>query len=86
MFTKTDTNMEKDESKCFIDSQGKMHCDGVSYFTVHENVTCKERMCSIERNVQCNGQERCMTSKDRLSITPNNQIFDRFVNEKFTWK
>jgi hypothetical protein len=75
-----------DEKKCFIDTQGKMYCNGASYFNVQENVDCPNRMCEIERKVECNGQDRCEASKTRLSISKNDQIYDRFVNEKHTWK
>ncbi len=75
-----------DESKCFYDSQGKVFCTGVSYFTVNETVNCPDRVCQIERKVDCKGQDRCEVTKDRLSVSKNDQIFDRFVNEKYTWK
>jgi hypothetical protein len=75
-----------DESKCFIDTQGKIYCNGTTYFDVRETVACPERMCQVERKVECHGQDRCQITQDRLSISKNDQLFDRFVNEKATWK
>ena len=76
----------KDESKCFIDTQGKVYCNGTTYFDVNEKVTCPQRMCQVDRKVDCNGQDRCQNVQSRLSISKNDQLYDRFVNEKFTWK
>jgi hypothetical protein len=74
------------ESKCFIDTQGKIYCNGTTYFNVQETVACPERMCQVQRKVECHGQERCQITKERLSISKNDQLFDRFVKEKETWK
>lgn len=74
-----------DESKCFYDSQGKIYCNGTSYFNVNEQVVCPDRMCQVQRKINCNGQDRCEVTQSRLSVSKNDQLFDRFVKEKETW-
>ena len=87
MYPKFDLSQhDADESKCFIDTQGKVFCNGTSYFKVNESVTCPERMCQVQRVVECHGQDRCEVAQGRLSISKNDQLFDRFVQEKETWK
>lgn len=87
MYPSFDFSKDKtDESKCFIDTQGKVFCDGTSYFKVNETVVCPERFCQINRKVDCSGQERCQAVQDRLSLSKNDQLFNRFVQEKDTWK
>lgn len=80
------TNSLETEEKCFYDTQGKMYCNGTTYFSVQENVVCPNRLCQVKTDVNCNGQERCQATEKRLSISKNDQLFDRFQNEKFTWK
>jgi hypothetical protein len=75
-----------DESQCFYDTQGRILCNNTTYFAVDEKVVCPDRMCKIETQVNCHGQDRCEATKSRLSISKNDQLYDRFVNEKHTWK
>lgn len=69
-----------DKLKCLYNTQGQVDCDkGINEVQNNGDIKCNDTRCLTPNITTPESAKKLTTSK-------NEQLFLRFVDEKFTWK
>ncbi len=74
-----DATQRNTKRVCMYNTQGQILCDGVNAKQNNGDIKCNTIECITPQNIDDE-------AKAKLTISKNEQLFQRLVDEKYTWK